>query len=153
MSVRELGPTSFVLADGTHVWAADFRDRAITLASAVVPRRGGPGIEHRASLHDLDVRLFDANRPGCLQAPTELIITGADCATAGVILTITVDQRSTVLAGARLTGGWLLTIPIHVPHGRPFRLEATGPEPFVLCLHTLIKVAADMEALLDGRGV
>ncbi|MBK7823232.1 MAG: hypothetical protein IPJ61_19805 [Tessaracoccus sp.] len=151
MSVRELGPTSFVLVDGTHVWAADFRDRAIVLTSAAVPRRGGPGIEHRASLRDLDARLFDANRPDCLRAPTELIITGADCTTAGVILTIAVDQRSTVLAGARLAGGWLLTVPIHVPHGRPFRLEAAGPKPFMLCLHTLIKVAADTEALLDGR--
>lgn len=140
MSVLELGPTSIVLPNGERVWGSDFRDRTLVLQAE--PHFTGV---YRAQL---DTALYSAKHPDCLRTPTELIVLGADCARSDVSLEITVDARTTAVAGARLVTGVKLTVPVHIPPERSFRLHATGPAPFTLYLHTLIKLTVDDDAAL-----
>jgi hypothetical protein len=134
MSVLELGPTSIILATGERVFAADFRDQTLPLVARHADN------EYKATF---PVSLLDADRPQMLRAPTELIVLGADCEVRDVILTIVAADQTTVVAGTKLTAGTPLVMPIYIPPGRPFAVRATGPVPFTLYLHTLIKRAAN----------
>lgn len=140
MSVLELGPTSIVLPSGERVWGTDFRDRTLVLQAA--PHFKGV---YRAQL---DTVLYSAKYPSCLRAPTELIVLGADCARLDVSLVITIDGRTTVLAGAQLVAGMKLVMPVYIPSEHAFTLRATGPAPFTLYLHTLAKLTVEDDAAL-----
>lgn len=41
-----------------------------------------------------------------------------------------------------------LVVPIHIPPEHPFTLRATGPAPFTLYLHALIKLTVEDDAAL-----